>query len=398
METETVPYVPADPLLLKRLEKAFAQQWRLYNDDLRAVQEFSVLDDDEELKAAHADMFDDPTGDEHEQQERHTPEEMEFFQREIDSLWQIARAKIKTARTAQEQVTALDDMLRQSFRGACYTGTSSLMPRFFDNMINDVSAKYDEPEPKVAEGAQANVVRLGPSQKQFLEDKLGLLCEYTDMTIDALVDIENLTEAYEAAHWCVGEDAALNPHDVVFKRYCKARQIEDPDAVGFIPEEEDDEFIAREKRFYLDELFAPFNDVMPEKVGLEMAWFMGSAVEAIRHQERERTQNPVLDRFMHQQAVNSDTFVANDNEPKEGFVATEKARRAPPVKRRERSMIEIMNDPEAMERMHAMLEVTFDDFPDAALSAENLADAKHAFTNMFLDGEYAAREAEGPGR
>ena len=392
---ELPDYIPADPDFLKALDAAYKKQRRIYATDLRAVREFAVPEDDEDkaLKAVHPEMFDDTVDDE--DVEHHTAEEMEFFQQEIEVAWKKFRPQIAAARTAQEQIDRLSDMLRDAFRGTCYTGSSPLMLRFFDHMVNEVSAKYEETQEEVPDAA--NITRINQTPKQFLTDKLGLMCEYTSMTLDAVLDIENLTEVYEASHGCVGEDAARNPHDVVFKRYCKARNIEDPDKVGMLSEEETPDFVKKQLKFYLDELFAPFNESMPEKVGLEMAWFMGAAVEAIRHEDQEKRENPVLEKFLNPSPVDVAEVGANDNEGPKGFVAAERIRREPREKN-ERSMIDIMNDPQAMERMHEMLSEIFEDFPDAALTAEGLADAKHAFHCRFLDGEYAVREAESPGR
>ena len=145
-------------------------------------------------------------------------------------------------------------------------------------------------------------------------------------------------------------------------------------------------------RFYVNELFAPFKDVMPKDVYPEMAWFIGAATDAIRFEDRLRHEKSlsVQDRILRQGRRMDWLPPANDEKP-EAIAASatrltrmrENLKNGVPV----RSTTEILNDPAAVNRMKKMIGKIFTEYPGMGQHVGDLVAAKEDFTDMYLGRE-----------
>lgn len=402
-------YIPVNPDFLAKCDVAFANQRAIYAENTKVVRKCAQLSEE----GKNVGLVDENGEELH---EVYAPEYMEFVGGEIDRMWQESRGAMLAAHSAQDQAGALLQLLKEVFNTASYTGNCKLMPRFFDAVVNELAAHYEDAahNPATLEEDAQNIVRLGPTPHAFFQAATQDMRSYTELSIEALSDIDDLTEFYEFERGKRGKDIARSPYDLTLRRYCAARKL-DIETFDQIPYADKDEFVRQMQKFYVRELFAPFAVVLPRHaLTQEMAWFIGAAVSVVRGEEmaehkqmQERSHATMFAARKPKRIHYMDADAANDNgEKREGFIEyvvrnRQLTKLEKPMLNHDngRSTIEILRDPVARARMNEMLAEVFEDHPDMATNMVDIVAAKEYFIGAFMQGpEHEPEHEQSPSR
>lgn len=392
-------YIPPDLRLPALLDDAYVQTMRTLEQNLRMMKR--VEKQSRTLREGQRLVLTDQND---QIIDFENPQIVRYYRRETRLMWREFQRDLQGAMTAQEQMGSLLHLLRESFTRSAYNGNNRALPRFFDEVVNRAATHYEDNETheKLAEAEAAdNVERIARSQRSYMQESLGDFCNYSNLCLDALADIELLTEQYEARHLPVGETRAKTPYDVLFRRYYRARQ-QDPENFSSIEEQDKREFIDDAVNFYRKELFGPFSDLIVKgKPCLELAWFIGAAIDAVRIEECEQLLEKgekfarLVEKQKHGPLRVRRPCNDADIDKLPGFVESLEPTR---LLRRPNGAIvrigndygrtdfEILNDDAACARIHEILEDILNDYPDMLTSIEELVAAK-SYMHAFYLGE-----------
>lgn len=387
-------YIPSDPNLMRRLDKAFKRALADYDHNIEAMEQYGdQVADIPEGQRARLQLVD---ANDREVQ-YYDPVMMRDYRDYMLQYWQQMRAHIKEAKTAQEQMGAVFSVVKESFAVAAYTGAHPLMPQCFDEIVNQVAVSYEDKQSwqqqRAENEAADNVERLGPSQRAYIQQALTDLCQYSHMCLEALADIEFLAQHYDATHGMPTEEIGATPYDIMVRRYCGARGITDM-ANAQLPEEDRNRFFEDETKFFKEELYGDFRDLFPkDRACPEMAWFIAAAIDAVRIEEVEgmlEEDQPKPRAIPPSQRIR--LHRANDNGDQPSFVEMISAPRAEMHRQVRpkfdndagRSDEEIMNDPTARLRMREILQDLLDSYPNMATKFSDMLAAKEYMQHMYL--------------
>ncbi len=353
METQFEEFIPADNDFSSYVDAAYEKQYGIFRENIARMRQIEAA----RAEGNHVVPI-DQRGNE---LVYRAPQDMEYMLDKIDHIWHDVRPSVVDAHSAQAQVEALFEALRRGFGSSCYMDNASMIPLFWHGLVQEVAEHYipDASTGKTSMPAHEKTMRVdGGTPHAFFQTATEDMCAYGDLAVDALSDINRLTKYHEHMRGYVGDEVANTPYALTLRRYCAARKITDPDFT--LSERDKSDFTVKMARFYVNELFAPFKDVMPKDVYPEMAWFIGAATDAIRFEDRLRHEKSlsVQDRILRQGRRMDWLPPANDEKP-EAIAASatrltrmrENLKNGMPV----RSTTEILNDPAAVNRIKKCL-------------------------------------------
>lgn len=390
-------YIPKDPTLMRKLERAFKRALADYDSNIDKMEEYDdqMFEVPPEQRGNYAlvDAYDREVP-------YYPPDMMRDYREHMTRYWDDVRRGMKQANTAQEQMGIVFGLIKESFAVAAYTGACPLMPQVFDEVVNQTASAYEDnalSQRRAENEAADNIERIGPSQRAFMQQSLGDLCNYSQICLESLADIELLARHYDLKHGITGEDVAETPYDVMLRRYCAARGIEDM-RMAQVPDEDKEEFFKDEVKFFQKELYGPFRELFPDdRACPEMAWFIAASIDAVRIEEVEgmyERDQPKPRAVPNAQKIRLTS--ANDNNgSKPSFVDIVSKPRSEFFRGKfcygdndvGRSDEEILSDPAACARMKDILEDVLSSYPAMATKFADMLAAKEYMQHMYLGVE-----------